>query len=91
MVKLELGVLVKLSANGRKTQGLRHIKPDDVGIVIGHPKTKTQRCYSIRWSSGETITWIYRREVKFADNEQRKLNTLIVRNRILKEKYNICE
>ena len=90
MNKLEVGVLVKLSAHGRKTQGLRHLNPNDVGMVIGLPKTKTQKCYSIRWASGETITWIYRHEIKFADVHQSKLNKELCRKRILKENYNIC-
>ena len=89
MVKLEKGVLVKLSAVGKGMVMHQHIRDDEVGIVIAVPKTDTQKCYRVQWNSGQ-LGFVYRNEVKFADIEQRRLNNSIVRNRILKEKYNIC-
>lgn len=89
MVKLEKGVLVKLSAAGKKMVMHQHIRDDEVGLVIAIPKTDTQKCYRVHWMSGQ-LGYVYRNEVKFADIEQRRLNNSIVRNRILKEKYNIC-
>tara|TARA_B100000035_G_scaffold122906_1_gene104607 strand:+ start:2995 stop:3267 length:273 start_codon:yes stop_codon:yes gene_type:complete len=90
MVKLQKGVLVKLSAVGRGMVMHQHIRDDEVGIVIAVPKTDTQKCYRVKWTSGQ-LGFVYRNEVKFADIEQRRLNSLIIQNRILKEKYKIFE
>ena len=90
MVRLQEGVLVKLSAVGRGMVMHQHIGDDEVGIVIAGPKSYTQKCYRVRWTNG-TTGYVYRKEVKFADLEQRRYNSLLIQKRILKEKYKIFE
>lgn len=81
LVGLEKGILVKLSKSGRKQHMLRHIEDTDIGLVIDTPVGKYSRCYDILWTSGNRTRYVYRTEVKYADETQAKANKETFRKR----------
>ncbi len=64
---MRCGTLVRLSANGKKTSGLRHLNQKQFGIVL-----ETCNMYGPKASGrllvvwGNKKVWHYRRELAFA-------------------------